>query len=376
MTLRSRLVRMTWRLYERSAWLREALIRADSAADRLRYRLTGVFPQVIRADPRALFVSLTSRCNFRCKGCHYGREFMAGAELPLPLVRDLLDDARAIGFDRVRLYGGEPLLHRDLPEIVAHATRLGLRPWLTTNGLLLRRRIDDLFEAGLREVSLGFYGNGAAYDTYVQREHAFARVEEGIAHARQRYGSRLSLTLGWVLMRPTCTPEALADLTSFARTYRLPIHVNLFHYSLPYFVRDDEDHARELGFGPEDRPAVERAVDELLALKASQPELVPQSAVALRSIPDWMAKGPDMRVPCDAYRLVWVGPDGTVQLCYVTFKLGNLHEARLRDLVFSRDHQQAAHDAFSVNCPNCSCGWDKRVLAHGPTRRLYLAGRA
>jgi cyclic pyranopterin phosphate synthase len=74
--------------------------------------------------------------------------------------------------------------------------------------------------------------------------------------------------------------------------------------------------------------------------------------------------------------LIWVGPDGTVQLCYVTFKLGNLHGTRLRDLVFTKAHEKASRDAFSLNCPNCHCGYDKRVLSHGPTRRLYLQPRS
>jgi cyclic pyranopterin phosphate synthase len=351
-------------------------VRVDGAVDRLRHGVARTFPQVIRADPRSLFISLTARCNFRCQGCHYGRDFMEGRQLPFPLVRDLLDDAKTIGFDKVRLYGGEPLLHSRLPEIVEHATRLGLRFWLTTNGLLLRRQIDGLFDAGLRQVTLGFYGIGAAYDAYVQRERAFVRVEDGIAYSRRRYGLRLSLALDWVLMRPTCSRSALTELKTFARAYRLPIHVNLIHYSLPYFLRDDEDDASKLHFRPEDRPAVEAAVSELLAFKAAHPELVPQSAVALRSIPDWITKGPAMRVPCDRYRLIWVGPDGTVQLCYVTFKLGNLHGTRLRDLVFTKAHEKASRDAFSLNCPNCHCGYDKRVLSHGPTRRLYLQPRS
>ena len=39
-----------------------------------------------------------------------------------------------------------------------------------------------------------------------------------------------------------------------------------------------------------------------------------------------------MQVPCDAHKLIWVGADGTAQLCYAAFKLGNLHQRRLRDI--------------------------------------------
>ena len=376
MTLRSRLVRLVAPLHANRPWLRDFLVLADGNASRVRHSVARVFPTVIRPDPRSLFIALTAHCNFRCKGCHYGRDFMPGHQLSLAMVRELLDDAKAIGFDKVRLYGGEPLLHRDLPDIVEHAARLGLDFWVTTNGLLLRQRIDALFEAGLRRLTLGFYGNGAAYDEYVQREQAFAKVEEGVAYARRRFGPRLSLSLDWVLMRPTCGADAIRELTDFARRYRVPIQVNLVHYSLPYFLQSHEDGSRELQFGPEDRPAIERVVEALLSLKATDPALIPQTAIALRSIPDWLMKGAGMRVPCDRYRLIWVGPDGTVQLCYVTFKLGNLHERRLADLVFTSAHRQAARDAFALNCPNCHCGFDKRVLAHGPSRRLYSVGRS
>jgi MoaA/NifB/PqqE/SkfB family radical SAM enzyme len=371
--IRSRLVRLASPLYERHPQLRDALTLADGNVDRLRHSIARRFPQVIRPNPRSLFISLTANCNFRCKGCHYGRDFMPGQQLSFPMVETLLHDAKDLGV-KVRLYGGEPLIHPDLPRIVELATRLELDFWVTTNGLLLRQRIDALYAAGLRRLTLGFYGNGHAYEAYVQRQHAFARVEEGVAYARERYGSRLSLALDWVLMRPTCSLEALDELADFARRYRLPIQVNLIQYSLPYFLQEQESEAQDLHFHPEDRPAIETVVAELLRLKAAEPHLVPQSAIALRSIPDWLMKGPNMRVPCDRYRLIWVGPDGTVQLCYVTFKLGNLHEKRLSEIVFSPAHRQAARDAFALNCPNCHCGFDKRVLAHGPSRRLYATG--
>jgi cyclic pyranopterin phosphate synthase len=80
-----------------------------------------------------------------------------------------------------------------------------------------------------------------------------------------------------------------------------------------------------------------------------------------------------MRVPCDRHRLIWIGADGTVQMCYVTFKLGNLHQGRLRDMLFTETHAQAARDAFKLNCPNCHCAYASRTLGHSATRKQYLA---
>ena len=80
-----------------------------------------------------------------------------------------------------------------------------------------------------------------------------------------------------------------------------------------------------------------------------------------------------MRVPCDARKLLWIGADGSVMLCYVTFPLGNLHEKRLRDILYTPNHHQAARDAFALNCPNCHCESAARIEKHGASNRKYSA---
>jgi cyclic pyranopterin phosphate synthase len=284
------------------------------------------------------------------------------------MTRDLLDDASEAGYYLIRLYGGEPLLHASLPLMVEHCRARQLNPLLTTNGLLLGRKIDDLFSAGLRDITIGFYGVGGAYDAYAQRAGAFAQLESSLAVVRERYGDQIDLQMNWLLMRPTANLEALHEAYAFAVKYRMSIRVDLVHYSLPYFTEGPD---RCLQFREEDRPAVERVCAELLRLQGEDPLRFRHSPEGLRSIPDWLLLGPEMRVPCTAYEMVWVGPDGTVQMCYVTFPLGNLHQARFRDIAFSSQHRAAAKDAFALNCPNCHCSSNERVMRDAATRRRY-----
>jgi sulfatase maturation enzyme AslB (radical SAM superfamily) len=93
--------------------------------------------------------------------------------------------------------------------------------------------------------------------------------------------------------------------------------------------------------------------------------------MSLRSIPDWLFQGPEMRVPCDVYKMLWIGADGSVKLCYVTFELGNLHERRLSEILDSAAHKQAAQDAFQLKCPNCHCERDSRIRRDLDSRRRY-----
>lgn len=341
---------------------------SDTQLDLLRHTAASVLPVLIQPQPRNLTVALTAYCNLRCVGCRYGRDFMPGAQLSWELVRDLLTDARAAGFESVRLYGGEPLLHPALPRMVAHAKDLGLRVYVTTNGLLLGEKMDELYAAGLRDVTIGFYGVGAHYDAYVQRQDRFAKLSESLRSVRARYGSAVNLRLNWLLMRPTCSVAAVREAWAFAQQFRASIQVDLIHYSLPYFTEGPE---RELQFREVDRPAIEAVVAELLRLKQVQPEMLDQSALGLSSIADWLLHREAMRVPCDKYQMIWVGADGVVQMCYVAFKLGNLHQQRFREMLFTPEHRAAARAAFTMQCPNCHCSYDARIQKHLPSRRHY-----
>ena len=99
--------------------------------------------------------------------------------------------------------------------------------------------------------------------------------------------------------------------------------------------------------------------------------MFPQSLAGLRSIADWLRLGADMRVPCDARHMVWVGADGSVQLCYVGFPLGSLHRHRLPELLHTPAHRDAARRSLAVDCPNCHCRFDRRVDLHRATAARY-----
>src|SRR6516164_5029070 len=91
---------------------------------------------------RNLRLSVTDRCNLRCAYCMPEQEYVwlpRERFLRFEELSVLVDVFMALGVERVRLTGGEPLLRRDLAELVALlAAKPGLRDLaLTTNGVLL-----------------------------------------------------------------------------------------------------------------------------------------------------------------------------------------------------------------------------------------------
>jgi cyclic pyranopterin phosphate synthase len=113
---------------------------------------------------RDLRVSLTDRCNLRCSYCMppEGLPWLPGPELlsAAETVRLVTIAVRDLGVDEVRFTGGEPLLRKDLPELVAATAALRtpdgrrVRTALTTNGVGLDRRAIALAGAGLDRVTV------------------------------------------------------------------------------------------------------------------------------------------------------------------------------------------------------------------------------
>ena len=110
-----------------------------------------------------LRISVTDRCNFRCVYCmpreFFGRDhaFLPRAELlTFEEITRLVEVFTRLGVEKVRLTGGEPLVRRDLPALVARLAGIrGVRDLtLTTNGVLLGEHAAALAEAGLRRVTV------------------------------------------------------------------------------------------------------------------------------------------------------------------------------------------------------------------------------
>ncbi len=100
--------------------------------------------------PELVSWNTTQRCNLRCGHCYLAAGKAAPGELTLDEGRHLIDELAAAGTQMLILTGGEPLLRRDLDELVAHAAARGLLPVLGTNGMLLTQaRAKRLQERGL-----------------------------------------------------------------------------------------------------------------------------------------------------------------------------------------------------------------------------------
>ncbi|WP_270483355.1 GTP 3',8-cyclase MoaA [Gordonia sp. w5E2] len=137
-----------------------------------------------------LRVSVTDRCNLRCTYCMpaEGLDWLPSEDLLTTdeFVRVLTVAVRDLGIRRIRFTGGEPLLRRDLEELIAAASNMPAAPELalTTNGLGLRHRAQALADAGLHRINVSLDTIDPARFAQITRRDRLSDVLDGLAAAR------------------------------------------------------------------------------------------------------------------------------------------------------------------------------------------------
>ena len=149
---------------------------------------------------RYLRISVTDRCDLRCRYCMAeAMTFLPRAELlSLEEIALIAERFVARGVRKIRLTGGEPLVRRDMIEL---AWRLGRHVGggldeltLTTNGTRLAEHADSLFAAGMRRINVSLDSRDPALFRHITRHGDVAQVLGGIAAAKAA-GLRIKINM-------------------------------------------------------------------------------------------------------------------------------------------------------------------------------------
>lgn len=167
---------------------------------------------------KSLRMSVTDRCNLNCIYCHNEGSTGTTGEMSVETISNIVHVAADFGVNRLKISGGEPLLRKDLEDILVSLPPLK-DVSMTTNGVLLQERALSLKNAGLDRVniSLDSLNEGSYRHITKCKDGVFRKVIGGI-HAAVDVGLT-PVKLNMVLLKDVNESEVEAML-SFVRGFQ------------------------------------------------------------------------------------------------------------------------------------------------------------
>ena len=307
----------------------------------------------LRGRPHTLSHLVTSRCNGTCRTCLW--RDLALRELDTDTVKWLYDEAGRAGLAQLVVWGGEPLLRQDLPELLSAAHRAGLLTTLITNGWFLGERWGEL--RGLVDALIVSLDDvGAAHDAFRGLPGLYGRLEHFVAAVRSdpRRPTLLVNTVLSGLNRGALTRVAPVAARWQAGLYFCPMETGLVT-SASGDARRGRGHAAPLA--PLALPA-----DELRAAARTAAALKSAGFPILASRPylELLESDPALRgYACRAPRArLTVGADGSLRDCTRSDRhLANVSELRaagepLSNVLRLPDYQRMLER--SASCTKCN----------------------
>jgi MoaA/NifB/PqqE/SkfB family radical SAM enzyme len=314
-----------------------------------------LLPRVIR--PLSAHIKLTENCQARCISCDYWKSRWQD-HLDTGRAIDLVNQIGGAGIRGLRLTGGEPLLRRDLFQVLAHADTSPLkRIILQTNGLLIKKLHQEINESPITHVCVSIDGLKETNDQIRGIRGYFDLGLEGIRLLRDKKVA-ISVTMNRISAREL---ERLAEV---AKNAGAEVEVNILSRNLFFFKNADID-----------------------SMWPGQPE-VAKIAGFLRStlkrpgyevdyVTDYYKNELTAEPPCVlGYLQVFVLSNGDVLTgCYPLKPVGNVLRDSLENILSSKAYAEQAAAMVRRECPGCTCGVESSLaMKHAVSSGLIQLG--
>jgi GTP 3',8-cyclase len=298
-----------------------------------------------------LRVSITDRCNYKCVYCRTGQSGAQYSELTTDAYLRLIRCFVTLGIEKVRLTGGEPLLRRDLPEMVRELatwrTTAGfpLDIAITSNGHLLESMAAPLKAAGLGRITVSMDAvEQGTFERITRIPGSFPAVMRGIRAAQEAGFRRMKINC--VLLRGF-NDDQIEAFAHFARSEDVIVR-------FIEFMPLEEDRLWSPQMVVPLREIVER-ISRILPLQALPPNSMSETARRY-GFPDGSGEigiiAPVTQAFCGACSRIRLTSDGKIRTClfshiehdlYGLMRQGATDEKLLEYIVRAADAKEARH---------------------------------
>ena len=174
-----------------------------------------------------LRISLTDACNFRCFYCMPNEEVEVTPHSKLMSKNEIISLAKTfvkLGVNKIRLTGGEPLIRKDVAEIIEALSLLKVALTMTTNGALIHKYIDVLKKANIQSINVSLDTLNADTFLLLTKRNLFDQVKSNIELLLQH---NFSVKVNVVAMKGINDHE-INSFVSWTKNH--PIHIRFIEF--------------------------------------------------------------------------------------------------------------------------------------------------
>ena len=280
--------------------------------------------------PHAVQLNITFKCNQRCAYCGIYED--KRNEMTTQEIYNMIDEFAELGTSRLSLTGGEPLLRKDFPEVVAYARKRKMFVSLATNGSMVPERIEDLKE--VNSVNMTLDGLEPVHDQQRGKGN-FKKVLLALELVKK---NKIPVYVNMVITKNNGTQ--VEDVLQIARSLDIKLLIQPVFYA-------EQSHAgnleKYLNTKYEDQDMIE-TLDQLIRLKDKGDPSIMLSKRYYTKVKESIMHNIPVKCCYGGMLYCTVSPDGRVAPC-------NLFA---RDMRWLNGNEVGFRNAF-VNMPDINC---------------------
>jgi MoaA/NifB/PqqE/SkfB family radical SAM enzyme len=311
-----------------------------------------LLPSKIR--PLSAHIKLTENCQARCISCDYWKTRWQES-IDTDRAIQLVNEIGGAGIRSLRLTGGEPLLRKDMFQVLKQAKTSSLKSIIIqTNGLLLKKLHKEVNDSPITKVAVSVDGLEKTNDLIRGINGYFGLAMEGIRLLRGKQVA-LSVTLNKI------SAQELSRLKEVADGVGAEIETNILSRSLS-FLKDADMAA----MWPEGADAA--AIERFVRLELKRPEF------EVEYIRKYYNREEMAEPPCVlGFLQVFVLSNGDVLTgCYPLKAVGNILKDSLETILASEAYQQQSLAMLRRECPGCTCGVESSLaMKHSGASAIF-----
>lgn len=313
-----------------------------------------------KCSPIWVNFDITPNCPCRCNYCTYWQN--DDTELSTEEVKTILRNLKKIGVMYLGISGGEPLVRKDLPEIVAYAKTVGFIVGINTSGIISDENVyRALMETGINTICFSLDGATAETHERYRPIPPFAKEVQAIHTAvKVRNEGDFSTQISANTIVTRASIQELKEISDFCKS----LGVDKNNFQPVWNVFDGQEVMDTIGFTQDDKALLEQAKGTL--------HQIPNTNLTqyIDLLPEFYTNYEEKIRPIECYAgraFAYLDAKGTLYPCSILpLPIGSMLHDDPEEMVKKEETEVILKKAAAQECKGCSliCYQERNIMIH------------